>query len=461
MSAFDFSSLELNADLISNLQSLGYKEMTHIQSQSLPLILANKDLIGQAKTGSGKTAAFGLGIIQKLNVKLFKAQSIVLCPTRELASQVSEEIRRLSRTTKNIKVLTLSGGTPFGPQVGSLKHGAHVIVGTPGRVEEHLRKGTLETKNINTFVLDEADRMLDMGFKDTIDKIIDSMPLQRQTILFSATFPDQISLIVDRVMKSPVRVATDSVDSDNAIQQFFYMASNDDERMTALRLLISKHKLQSVLVFCNTKIDVKRVTSELINYGYYAIAIHGDMDQKDRDQALIRFSNNSISILVATDVAARGLDIDSLDMVINFSVANDPETHIHRIGRTGRAGRSGVACTLYDQREKFKLNALKLDIDFDKFSDKLPNIKNIENSPISPKMTTLKIDGGKRQKLRAGDIVGALTGSNGGVPGDRIGKINITSNWSYVAVSSELAKQALKKISNDNLKGRSFRVRIL
>jgi ATP-independent RNA helicase DbpA len=310
-------------------------------------------------------------------------------------------------------------------------------------------------------VLDEADRMLDMGFKDTIDKIIDSMPLQRQTILFSATFPDQISLIVDRVMKSPVRVATDSVDSDNAIQQFFYMASNDDERMTALRLLLSKHKLQSVLVFCNTKIDVKRVTSELINYGYYAIAIHGDMDQKDRDQALIRFSNNSISILVATDVAARGLDIDSLDMVINFSVANDPETHIHRIGRTGRAGRSGVACTLYDQREKFKLNALKLDIDFDKFSDKLPNIKNIENSPISPKMTTLKIDGGKRQKLRAGDIVGALTGSNGGVPGDRIGKINITSNWSYVAVSSELAKQALKKISNDNLKGRSFRVRIL
>ncbi|HIL42284.1 MAG TPA: DEAD/DEAH box helicase, partial [Gammaproteobacteria bacterium] len=292
MSAFDFSSLELNADLISNLQSLGYKEMTHIQSQSLPLILANKDLIGQAKTGSGKTAAFGLGIIQKLNVKLFKAQSIVLCPTRELASQVSEEIRRLSRTTKNIKVLTLSGGTPFGPQVGSLKHGAHVIVGTPGRVEEHLRKGTLETKNINTFVLDEADRMLDMGFKDTIDKIIDSMPLQRQTILFSATFPDQISLIVDRVMKSPVRVATDSVDSDNAIQQFFYMASNDDERMTALRLLLSKHKLQSVLVFCNTKIDVKRVTTELINYGYYAIAIHGDMDQKDRDQALIRFSNN-------------------------------------------------------------------------------------------------------------------------------------------------------------------------
>ncbi|RUM84526.1 MAG: ATP-dependent RNA helicase DbpA, partial [Candidatus Thioglobus sp.] len=346
MSSTDFSTLDLHPDLLKNLTTLGYDSMTPIQQLSLPVILSGKDVIGQGKTGSGKTAAFGLGLLQKLNVKSFKAQSIVLCPTRELADQVASEIRKLARAIHNIKVLTLCGGAPFGPQIGSLEHGVHIVVGTPGRIEEHLRKGTLKLDHITTLVLDEADRMLDMGFQDTIDQIIEKIPTQRQTLLFSATFPDEIASIAERVMQNPTMVEAPSTHEESTIKQYFYKANSADDRMMALRLLLAKYKPDSVLVFCNTKIDTQDVADELIYYGFYALAIHGDLDQRERDQALIRFSNKSISVLVATDVAARGLDIDSLDMVINFNIAHDAEVHVHRIGRTGRAGRSGIACTL-------------------------------------------------------------------------------------------------------------------
>jgi len=456
LSSTDFSTLDLHPDLLKNLTTLGYDSMTPIQQLSLPVILSGKDVIGQGKTGSGKTAAFGLGLLQKLNVKSFKAQSIVLCPTRELADQVASEIRKLARAIHNIKVLTLCGGAPFGPQIGSLEHGVHIVVGTPGRIEEHLRKGTLKLDHITTLVLDEADRMLDMGFQDTIDQIIEKIPTQRQTLLFSATFPDEIASIAERVMQNPTMVEAPSTHEESTIKQYFYKANSADDRMMALRLLLAKYKPDSVLVFCNTKIDTQDVADELIYYGFYALAIHGDLDQRERDQALIRFSNKSISVLVATDVAARGLDIDSLDMVINFNIAHDAEVHVHRIGRTGRAGRSGIACTLYGDRETHKLNALELDIE----PDPLPSDSLLDKPIKKPAMTTLKIDGGKKHKLRPGDIVGGLTGKDG-IPGDKIGKIIVASNWSYVAVSSELVKQALKKISNDKLKGRSFRVRIL
>ncbi|TEU24155.1 MAG: ATP-dependent RNA helicase DbpA, partial [Gammaproteobacteria bacterium] len=338
MNTTDFLSLDLHSDLLKNLSSLGYESMTPIQQLSLPAILSNKDVIGQGKTGSGKTAAFGLGLLQKLDVKSFKAQSIVLCPTRELADQVASEIRKLARAIHNIKVLTLCGGAPFGPQIGSLEHGVHIVVGTPGRIEEHLRKGTLKLDHIKTLVLDEADRMLDMGFQDAIDEIIEKIPTQRQTLLFSATYPDEIASVAERVMSQPLMVNAPSTHEESTIKQYFHKASSADDRMTALRLLLAKHKPISALVFCNTKIDTQDVADELVYYGFYALAIHGDLDQRERDQALIRFSNKSVSVLVATDVAARGLDIDALDMVINFNIAHDPEVHVHRIGRTGRAG---------------------------------------------------------------------------------------------------------------------------
>ena len=456
MSTSDFSSLKLHPGLLKNLGSLGYESMTPIQALSLPAILDGKDVIGQGKTGSGKTAAFGLGLLHKLNVKSYKVQSIVLCPTRELADQVSIEIRNLARAIHNIKILTLCGGAPFGPQIGSLEHGAHIVVGTPGRIEEHLRKKTLKLDHVEMLVLDEADRMLDMGFQDAIDDIVEKIPDNRQTLLFSATYPQEIEDIAMRVMNNPVVVNAPSTDEDSTIKQYFYQINTDDERMNALRILLAKHKSESTLVFCNTKLDTQDVADELVHYGFYALAIHGDLDQRERDQALIRFSNKSVSVLVATDVAARGLDIDALDLVVNFNVAHDPEVHVHRIGRTGRAGRSGIAATLFNDRETRKLDALEIDVT----ADELPSDSYLDKPIKRPEMTTLKIDGGKKQKLRPGDIVGGLTGKDG-IPGTAIGKITVSSNWSYVAVESGLVKAALTKIQNDKLKGKTFRVRIL
>ncbi len=456
MSTSDFSSLKLHPGLLKNLGSLGYESMTPIQALSLPAILDGKDVIGQGKTGSGKTAAFGLGLLHKLNVKSYKVQSIVLCPTRELADQVSVEIRNLARAIHNIKILTLCGGAPFGPQIGSLEHGAHIVVGTPGRIEEHLRKKTLKLDHVEMLVLDEADRMLDMGFQDAIDDIVEKIPDNRQTLLFSATYPQEIEDIAMRVMNNPVVVNAPSTDEESTIKQYFYQINTDDERMNALRILLAKHKSESTLVFCNTKLDTQDVADELVHYGFYALAIHGDLDQRERDQALIRFSNKSVSVLVATDVAARGLDIDALDLVVNFNVAHDPEVHVHRIGRTGRAGRSGIAATLFNDRETRKLDALEIDVT----ADELPSDSYLDKPVKRPEMTTLKIDGGKKQKLRPGDIVGGLTGKDG-IPGTAIGKITVSSNWSYVAVESGLVKAALTKIQNDKLKGKTFRVRIL
>ena len=456
MSTSDFSSLKLHPGLLKNLGSLGYESMTPIQALSLPAILDGKDVIGQGKTGSGKTAAFGLGLLHKLNVKSYKVQSIVLCPTRELADQVSVEIRNLARAIHNIKILTLCGGAPFGPQIGSLEHGAHIVVGTPGRIEEHLRKKTLKLDHVEMLVLDEADRMLDMGFQDAIDDIVEKIPDNRQTLLFSATYPQEIEDIAMRVMNNPVVVNAPSTDEESTIKQYFYQINTDDERMNALRILLAKHKSESTLVFCNTKLDTQDVADELVHYGFYALAIHGDLDQRERDQALIRFSNKSVSVLVATDVAARGLDIDALDLVVNFNVAHDPEVHIHRIGRTGRAGRSGIAATLFNDKETRKLGALEIDVT----ADELPSDSYLDKPIKRPEMTTLKIDGGKKQKLRPGDIVGGLTGKDG-IPGTAIGKITVSSNWSYVAVESGLVKAALTKIQNDKLKGKTFRVRIL
>lgn len=432
--------------------------MTPIQALSLPVVLSGKDVIGQGKTGSGKTAAFGLGLLQKLDVKAFRVQSLVLCPTRELADQVASEIRKLARSIHNIKVLTLCGGAPFGPQIGSLAHGAHIIVGTPGRIEEHLRKDTLKLEFVTTLVLDEADRMLDMGFQETIDKIIEKVPSNRQTLLFSATYPDEIADISHRAMQNPTILKAPTTEEKTNIKQYFYLTNTDDERMNALRILLAKHKVESTLVFCNTKSDTQAVADELVYYGFYALAIHGDLDQRERDQALIRFANGSVSVLVATDVAARGLDIKDLDMVINFDVAHEPEVHVHRIGRTGRAGSHGIACTFFSDRQARKLEAL--DIDLSSAHEPLPSETYLDKAVKKPAMTTLKIDGGKKQKLRPGDIVGGLTGK-GGLAGDQIGKINVASNWSYVAVRSELVKTALKKIQNDKLKGKTFRVRIL
>ena len=458
MSQSDFSTLNLQPALVNNLATLGYKSMTAIQAQSLPPILAGKDVIAQGQTGSGKTAAFGLGLLQKLNVKWFRIQSLILCPTRELADQVAKEIRKLARSIHNIKVLTLCGGMPFGPQVGSLEHGAHIIVGTPGRIEDHLGKGTLKLDNVNLLVLDEADRMLEMGFQSALDAIIDQTPENRQTLLFSATFPDQIQSIAHRIMKSPLKIEATAVHDSTTIQQHLFKANDNAHRMIVVRLILQHYKPESSVIFCNTKLETQEVADELSQQGFSVQALHGDLEQRDRDQTLACFANKSISVLVATDVASRGLDIDALDMVINYHIARDIEVHTHRIGRTGRAGSKGIACTLYVEKEKYKLTKLEEYLGYSIDVEPLPAMK-VLNDPIDyAPMVTLQIDGGKKQKLRPGDILGALTGKDG-IAGKQVGKIQLFSNKAYVAVHRDVAEYALRKLADGKLKGRSFRAR--
>ena len=460
MSQSAFSSLKLNPDLLKNISSLGYQAMTPIQAQSLPHILGGKDVIAQGQTGSGKTAAFSLGLLEKLDVKRFRVQSLVLCPTRELADQVAKEVRKLARTIHNIKVLTLCGGMPFGPQVGSLEHGAHVIVGTPGRVEDHLRRGTLKLDNVTTLVLDEADRMLDMGFQEALDAIVEYIPPQRQTLLFSATYPEQIKSIAKRIMLEPVVVQVASTHDNSSIQQYLYKVDDEIDRLTALRLLLLQYRPESAVVFCNTKQETQELADQLRDFHFSVVALHGDLEQRDRDQTLIRFANKSASILVATDVAARGLDIEALDAVINYHIARELEVHVHRIGRTGRAGSKGIACTLYDDKDAYRVARLEAFLGQTIDVKPLPAFSLLERPSYKPLMTTLQIDGGKKQKVRPGDILGALTGVNG-IDGTQVGKIQISDNVAYVAVSREAAKSALKKLQQGKLKGRSFRVRLL
>ena len=455
-----FSSLKLHDSLLKNLDTLGYVTMTPIQEESLPHILEGKDVIAQGKTGSGKTAAFGLGLLNKIDVSRFQIQSLILCPTRELADQVTKEIRRLARAISNIKVLTLCGGTAFGPQVGSLEHGAHIIVGTPGRIEDHLGRGTLKLDNLKTFVLDEADRMLEMGFQSAIENIIEQSPRDRQTLLFSATFPEQIKSIARHIMIDPVVLKVTATHDDSVIKQHFYEVNDHEQRLVALRLLLLKHRPESTIVFCNTKKDVQEVADDLSNYGFSVLALHGDLEQRDRDQTLLQFSNKSISVLIATDVASRGLDIDSIDLVINYHIARDTEVHIHRIGRTGRSGNKGIACSLYSDKESYKVALLGDYLSRTIEGEELPPTSLLRETPNQALMTTILIDGGKKQKVRPGDILGALTGKTG-IEGKQVGKIHIFDNRAYVAVISGVANAALKKLSKGKLKGRSFRVRLL
>ena len=458
MSQSDFSQLDLQPELVKNLATLGYRSMTEIQSQSLPPILKGRDVIAQGQTGSGKTAAFGLGLLEKLNVKWFRIQSLILCPTRELADQVAKEIRKLGRSIHNIKVLTLCGGMPFGPQVGSLEHGAHIIVGTPGRIEDHLGKGTLKLDNVNLLILDEADRMLEMGFQSALDAIIDQTPENRQTLLFSATFPDQIQKVAQRIMQQPLKISIASTLDNATIQQHLFKANDNAHRMIVVRLILQQYRPESCVIFCNTKLETQEVADELSQQGFSVMALHGDLEQRDRDQTLVRFSNKSVSVLVATDVASRGLDIESLDMVINYHIARDIEVHTHRIGRTGRAGSKGIACTIYIEKEKYKLNKLEEYLGHSIAVEPLPTM-NILNDPIDyAPMVTLQIDGGKKQKLRPGDILGALTGNNG-IAGNQVGKIQLFANKAYVAINRDVAQYALRKLTEGKLKGRSFRAR--
>jgi len=445
--------------MLANIETLDYQALTPIQAQALPFILEGKDVLAQAKTGSGKTAAFAIGLLHKLQVKTYQTQALILCPTRELADQVSKEIRLLARAIPNTKIITLCGGKPMAPQLTSLEHSPHIVVGTPGRMLNHLEKGSLKLGELQTLVLDEADRMLDMGFHEDIMRIISTTPRQRQTLLFSATYPDAIKTISDVIQHKPVEVRVESVHNNKQIEQIFYEIQKG-ERTKTLIALLQHYRPESSLVFCNRKQQCQELATELWQQGFHALALHGDLEQKERDQVLVQFMNKSTSILIGTDVAARGLDVKDLQAVINFELSPDPEVHIHRIGRTGRAGNKGLAISLFMPSEVSKVIAIETYQDCSHKIAKTTSLTNRENFKLSPPMVTLCINGGRKNKVRAGDILGALT-ANAKLPGKQIGKIDIADNLAYVAVERPIAKQALKILSEGKIKGRKFRVRKL
>ena len=456
MTAFSTLNVLPEAQL-TNLNELGYLTMTPVQAAALPAILEGRDVRVQAKTGSGKTAVFGLGLLQHIDATLFQTQSLILCPTRELADQVAGELRRLARFLPNTKILTLCGGQPFGAQRDSLQHAPHIIVATPGRLLDHLQKGTVSLDALQTLVMDEADRMLDMGFSDAIDDVIRFAPATRQTLLFSATWPEAIAAISGRVQKNPLTIEIDTVDALPAIEQQFFETSQQG-KIPLLQKLLSQHQPASCVVFCNTKKDCQAVCDALNDAGQSALSLHGDLEQRDRDQTLVRFANGSTRVLVATDVAARGLDIKSLELVVNFELAWDPEVHIHRIGRTARAGNSGLAISFCAPEEAQRANILAEMLQLKLNWVNAPG--NIGIAPLAAEMATLCIDGGKKAKMRPGDVLGALTGDIG-LDGADIGKITVHPAHVYVAVRQSVAHKAWKQLQGGKIKGKTCRVRLL
>lgn len=454
-----FSTLPLLPPLLDNLKTLGFEQMTPIQTQALPLILERRDVIAQAKTGSGKTAAFGLGVLQNLDVNRLTPQGLVVCPTRELADQVAQELRRLARLIPNVKILTLCGGAAARPQAESLARGTHLVVGTPGRIQDHLARGSLDLSGLNTLVLDEADRMVDMGFYDDIVAIASHCPAKRQTLLFSATYPDNIRKLSARFLRNPAEVKVEAQHDASRIEQLFYEI-NDGERLDAVAKLLAHFRPVSTLAFCNTKIRSHDLVERLQAEGISAQALNGDLEQRERDEILIQFSNQSCAVLVATDVAARGLDIQNLGAVINVDVTKDTEVHVHRIGRSGRGDQKGLALSLCSPEEMRWANLIE---QYQGAPLKWADLKSLRpkaDRPLRAPMVTLNIQGGKKDKLRPGDLLGALTG-DGGLTFEQVGKINITEFNSYVALDRQIAKQAFSRISNSNIKGRRFRMRFL
>ncbi|MPS26210.1 MAG: ATP-dependent RNA helicase DbpA [Alcaligenaceae bacterium] len=459
MTDTSFTSLPLLPALLDNLQGLGFEQMTPIQAQGLPLILEGRDLIAQAKTGSGKTAAFGLGMLQKLDVDRLVPQALVVCPTRELADQVAQELRRLARLIPNVKILTLCGGTAARPQAESLARGTHLVVGTPGRLQDHLERGTLDLSALHTLVLDEADRMVDMGFYDDIVAIASHCPAKRQTLLFSATYPDNIRKLSARFLRNPAEVKVEAQHDASRIEQVFYEI-DEDERLDAVVTLLAHYRPVSTLAFCNTKIRSHELVERLRAEGISAQALNGDLEQRERDEILIQFGNQSCAVLVATDVAARGLDIQNLGAVINVDVTKDTEVHIHRIGRSGRGDQKGLALSLCSPEEMRWANLIEQYQGSPLKWGDLKSLRTKADRPLRARMVTLCIQGGKKDKLRPGDLLGALTG-DGGLVFDQVGKINITEFNAYVALDRQIAKQAFSRISNSNIKGRRFRMRFL
>ena len=452
-----FAGLALEPSLRAGLDALGYTTLTPIQAQSLPAILDRRDLIAQAPTGSGKTAAFGLGLLHHIDAGATRTQALVLCPTRELADQVGKQLRKLATGIANLKLSVLCGGIPLAPQLASLaQHAPQVVVGTPGRVLELVQKDALDLRGVRTLVLDEADRMLDMGFDEPIRALVKRTPKDRQTLLFSATFPESIRILAQAMLRDPLEVSVDGDAHAPRIETHFFEAE-PARRAPQLAALLLQFRPESTVVFCNMRRDTEEVVGSLAHYGFAALALHGDMEQRDRDEVLVRFANRSCNVLVASDVAARGLDIDDIGAVVNYELPTDADTWLHRIGRTGRAGRDGLALSLVASSERNRAALIEQRQGMPLRFERIAPLDGKPRDVPQAAMVTLRIDAGRTDKLRPGDIVGALTG-DAGLAKEAIGKIDVFATRSYVAIARAEAGHALVRLRAGKIKGRRFRI---
>ena len=377
-----FEQLMISEPVLRALNDMGFEEPTPIQQEAIPVAMSGKDMIGQAQTGTGKTAAYTIPMLMKIDPQIKKPQAIVLCPTRELAVQVAEEIRKLAKYMSDIKVLPVYGGQEIVRQIKSLKTGVQIIVGTPGRVMDHMRRKTVKFDNINMVILDEADEMLDMGFREDMETILTETPEDRQTVMFSATMPKAIMDIARNFQKDAriIKVVRKELTVSN-IEQFYYEVRPKNKTEVLCRLIDIYNPRLSV-VFCNTKRQVDELISELKGRGYFADGIHGDMKQQQRDRVMDDFRSGKVDILIATDVAARGIDVDDVDMVFNYDIPQDEEYYVHRIGRTGRAGRSGMALSFISGKEVYKLKDIERYCKTKILAKPVPSLDDVKNTKL-------------------------------------------------------------------------------
>ncbi|WP_250277637.1 DEAD/DEAH box helicase [[Clostridium] colinum] len=519
MTNLKFEELQLSNQLVRAVKDMGFEEATPIQSKAITKVLEGKDIIGQSQTGTGKTAAFGLPCIDMIDTENKKLQAVILSPTRELAIQICEEFRKFLKYKDDIKVLPVYGGQPIERQIGALKKGVQIVVGTPGRVMDHMKRRTLKMETVKMVILDEADEMLDMGFRDDIEAILDKIPEDRQTVLFSATIAKEIMELTDKYLVNPeiIKVARKELTVPNIEQIYFEI--KEKTKVEATSRLIDMHFPELVVIFCNTKKRVDELVEHLQGRGYFAEGLHGDLKQIQRDIVMKKFRNRTIEILVATDVAARGIDVDDVDMVINYDLPQDEEYYVHRIGRTGRAGRSGKAFSFVVGREIYKLRDIMkytkakiklgklpslMDIEEAKTNNFIEKIKgvieegrltkyiniveNIINEDISAvdisaallkmslydentedidfeddlednneKLVRLFINVGKKKRVRAKDIVGAIAGECG-IPGKAIGDIDIYDEYTFLDVPKKYVKDILKGMKGKKIKKVSVKV---
>jgi ATP-dependent RNA helicase DeaD len=522
MNKIKFSDLNLSKELLKATNELGYEETTPIQFEAIPVMLKGKDIIGQAQTGTGKTAAFGIPLIEMINHREKSLQALILCPTRELAIQVAEEMAKLSKFIKEFSTLPIYGGQSIERQIKALKRGVHVVIGTPGRIIDHLERGTIKLKDIRFVVLDEADEMLDIGFRDAIEEILRTAPAERQTVMFSATVQKGILEISRNHLKNPVtiRVVHEVLTVPGTEQIYFELREKD--KVESLTRLLDIHNFKIALVFCNTKKGVDELVEHLRVRGYSAEGLHGDMRQAAREKVIGKFKKGNLEILIATDVAARGLDIDDVEAVFNFDMPQDEDYYVHRIGRTGRMGKKGKAFTFVTGREIFKLKIIQKYTKTKIMLDTIPTFGDVEevrsNLFLNKIRETIKagnlnhylhlaerlinedytsldvaaallkmsmpdekqkpgkeiyqkanlpssgdarlfINVGKKDKVRPGDILGAITGETG-LDGKLIGDIDIYDKFSFVNIPAEHADEIIDVMEGVKIKGKKINMEL-